>query len=130
MPRNGDRQQKLFAFLMEHERRMTSFTKDDVVEATGLSESSVNTYLSKKLQKVWVFPVDSQRYEVRGLREISLGDFREWMSQTSAGVTGTLEQWRVHLLVSLHIGVQPDTPYERPSRNFYGSCQFATPPRR
>lgn len=124
----ADRQRKLYEFLLERERGKMNFTIGDVMEATGLSEASVKAYISKKLRGLWIDPVDSYFYRATGLSAISLADFRGWMSQTTAGLFGPPQLWRIHLMGVLHIGARAGHPVREIVEELMASLPQSTEP--
>lgn len=105
-----DTQRKLFQFLRACETSRSAFTVSQAAEASGLSEDSVRTYISKKLRGRWVEATDRQFYRVRGLLAISPREFEHAMSQKDDSVFSGIVEWRVRVRQLLQRGVEHGYP--------------------
>jgi hypothetical protein len=88
---------RLFEFLRQREQDQKSFTIAVAAEATGLSEESVRTYVSKKLRDRYVWREDSKHYAVRGMSGVTLDEFVGVMTQKLRPPAASLDAWRDEL---------------------------------
>ena len=77
--------EKLLKFLRKHEDENCPFTIKIAAKETGLSESSIRTYISKKLIRYLVHK-DNREYKSIGVNGLSDDDFYEHMAQKSSEV--------------------------------------------
>jgi hypothetical protein len=90
-------QQKLFEFLKQSESSKRHFTPEDAAMASGLAESSIRTYFSKKLANNWVFNADYRYYEARGIISTSSQEFANVMTQKLSPPIHGYAGWREQL---------------------------------
>src|SRR5438105_537333 len=95
---------KLLEFLKACEQRKGTFTIEDAAAASGLSASSISTYISKKMRGVWVDPVDEQHFSVHDLVSVSVGEFERLMTQKSSTPHVSAEEWQARMRALLVIG--------------------------
>lgn len=95
MTRLNEPQRRCLAKLKECERKGQAFSIADLVTATGWNESTVRTYLTKKLLDRFVFREEGTgRYRARGVGSLGDEQFAQLMSQKT--VPDDLEQHLVH----------------------------------
>lgn len=91
-----DKQKALLDCLKAAERRGTSVTVPDLVTCTGLAETSVHTYIGKKLVGRYLHKTEVDgRYTVRGVLGVSDQDFAAVMTQR--GSVEDFEEYLTHL---------------------------------
>lgn len=74
-----DKVEKSYQFFLEKERTKSSFTSNDVIQATGWAASTVNTYITKKWDKFLV--KNGDKYSVKGVSAFTEDEYTRMMSQ-------------------------------------------------
>lgn len=81
------RLEQMYDFLCQREGDGASFTVEQLAEQSDYAESTVRTYLTKKLVGYLVWEIENGAYVCDGIsHEYSMQEFLEYMSQTSRHV--------------------------------------------
>lgn len=84
--------EKLYDFLARTDESGEEYELDDLRDATGYAESTIRTYLTKKLQNYIVYELEAGTFVSDGVTdEFSTSEFVEYMSQKSSRVAKSSE---------------------------------------
>jgi hypothetical protein len=106
-------QKRFHEFLGTAELEKRTFSVEEAASATGLSEASVKTYLSKKLKGSWAEPVTGVggiRYEVKGIASMSWPEFQRLMTQKAQAASKDPTAWKLELRKLILEGVGAGLP--------------------
>lgn len=81
-----DSYRKLFEFLVDAEIKGQKVTNAEIATSTGYKAGSMGAYIRNKLKNVYLYEVDQDKYEVRGLKAVTFESFAYYMSQKSHDV--------------------------------------------
>jgi hypothetical protein len=78
----GSAQQKFLEFLQLKQKKLKSFTRDEVIQATGWKPDTFKTYFSKGQITQFVSIVENKKYEAINTLDISFTEFKKKLSQS------------------------------------------------
>ncbi len=78
----NERQKKFFEFLRQQERKRQTFTKQDVLNATGWKAATFQSYLAKGQLSDFVSKVGGDKLEASNTLEITFKQFEKKLSQS------------------------------------------------
>ncbi|MGM0905435.1 MAG: DUF3644 domain-containing protein [Pseudomonadota bacterium] len=80
--RKDERQKKFFHFLQKKQKDSKLFSKQDVIAATGWTNSTFNTYLNKHQISQFLVEVSPNQFEAINTNDISFIEFKKKLSQS------------------------------------------------
>lgn len=123
-------QKKLLEFLKDCERNQRPFTVADAADASGHSETTIRTYLSKKLVGHWVEKARDGHYRAKELLVVTPLEFEAHMSQKAVDAFGTYVQWKRHLEHLVQLGRQQGYQVEPALEELLSRPREAAPARK
>lgn len=116
---NNAKLQRLFAALQRFEQEGRSFRLVELAQASGYKESSIRTYLAKKLKNKIVFTLARDEFKVNGALLITWEEFIRAMSQKDDSSGTLLKGMSARLLDrSLHAFLLALEMYNRPTQRY------------
>lgn len=98
------KQKKLLEYLKGCEREQRPFSVADAAGASGHSESTIKTYLSKKLVGRWVEKARDGWYRAKAILAVSPEEFEAHMSQKASDAFSSFDEWKHHLDELVELG--------------------------
>lgn len=116
---NNAKLQRLFAALQRFEQEGRSFRLVELAQASGYKESSIRTYITKKLKNKIVFALARDEFKVNGASLITWEEFMRVMSQKGDSSETLLKGMPARLLDrSLHAFLLALEMYNRPTQRY------------
>ena len=79
--KSRDSYEKLYDILVVAEQEKRFVTRSAIAQSTGYKPGSVGAYIRNKLKNVYLFEVQPNQYEVRGIKSVTFESFAYHMSQ-------------------------------------------------